>query len=135
MCSGESHRVRPEGSVTGVTDVFRRKTYRNIHLRRGSGKTTRLLSIADYMRAPIICPTESHRRHIHSECKRWGFSVPAVYTAADIADGRLIGTSRSDYLVDDADDVLRCLLDRLSGGKVQVVAVSSTDDREVNEFE
>lgn len=108
---------------------------KNYILPRGKGKTTRILSIADYLNAPVICASESRRSHVISECRQWGYIIPAVYTADDLVKGKLIGTSRKNYVVDDADDVLQALIEKLSGGKANIVATSATISKEDDEFE
>lgn len=131
-----SKTAQRELPIVNMADVRRRERMRrkNFYLPKGMGKTTRLLSISEFCGAPVICASEDRRRHILSECKRWRYRVPAVYTAADLVSGRFIGTSRGDYVVDDADDVLEALLSRLSGGKIDVIASSSRLDEESDDF-
>ena len=118
----------------GTSDNRRRVRCRDLYLPRGKGKTTRLLALADICGAPMICATNSQRNHILSECKKWGFHIPAVYTAYDLIRGNIIGAPGRDYIVDDADMVLRELIAGLSGGKAHVLAASATYNAGGDEF-
>lgn len=104
---------------------------RNLILRRGGGKTTRLLAISEFRNAPIICVNESHRRHILDMSRRYGYYIPNPICANDLLSGKLYGNNTySEYLVDESQDVLDALVAGLTrAGHGCVVGMSTTDER------
>lgn len=106
---------------------------RNIILRRGAGKTTRLLAISEFKNAPIICVNEGHRRHILDMARRHGYCIPTPFIANDLLNGSLYGNNTyMEYLVDESQDVLDALVSGLTrAGKGCVVGMTTTDERRV----
>ena len=78
------------------------------NLPRGSGKTTRMLYASEFNNAPIICSTESRKRHIIKAAKELNLEIPDPLTVHEIkfnAIGRI-----DKYLVDNALEVLYMFL-------------------------
>lgn len=133
--AAQNQRPRRELPVVNMTDAKRADWRKDYYLPTGKGKTARLLAIAEFTRSSIICASDTRRRHIQAECKRWGYKIPAIFTASELVSGRLIGTNRSDYVVDDSGDVLQNLISGLSGGKANVIATAYRMDEECDEFD
>lgn len=104
---------------------------RNLILRRGRGKTTRLLAISEFRDAPIICVNETHRRSILDMARRYGYYIPTPITASELLNGRLYGNNTyREYLVDESQDVLDVLVSGLTrAGQGCVVGMTTTDER------
>ena len=75
------------------------------NLEGGKGKTRTLEVMSLVYGTPIIVATESEKRGIHDE-----FPEVIVFTAKEVANGKLRGTRFEDVLVDDIDRVLFELL-------------------------
>ena len=120
-------------AAKGAQPVQRRRP--NIFLPRRSGKTMRILSLAEYFGACVICADEKRRNHLKEMCLRWNFRVSSIRTVQEIVRGDIIGSRKQDCVVDDADDVLKELLFRLSGGRIDVIAMARTNSEEADEFE
>lgn len=104
---------------------------RNLILRRGGGKTTRLLAISEFRQAPIICVNEAHRRSVLDMARRHGYYIPAPIVAGELLNGKLYGNNTyKEYLVDESQDVLDALVSGLTrAGSGCVVGMTTTDER------
>lgn len=102
---------------------------RNIILRRGAGKTTRLLAISEFKNAPIICTDEAHRKHIVNMAKEHGYRIPAPIIVAELLNGSLYGNNTYyEYLVDESQDVLDAMVSGLTRSAIGCVAAMTTTD-------
>ncbi len=104
---------------------------RNLILRRGGGKTTRLLAISEFRNAPIICINEVHRRQILDLAQHYGYYIPMPIIANELLSGKLYGNhTYREYLVDESQDVLDALVSGLTrAGQGCVVGMTTTDER------
>lgn len=102
---------------------------RNLILRRGAGKTTRLLAMSEFHNAPIICVNNAHKQHILDQSRRYGYSIPYPVTTQELISGKLYGCNTyHDFLVDESQDVLCGLVSALTrSGKV--LGMTTTDSR------
>lgn len=75
------------------------------NLERGKGKTRTLEVMSLVYGTPIIVATESEKRGIHDE-----FPEVIVFTAEEVTNGRMLGMSFEEVLVDNIDRVLFELL-------------------------
>ena len=102
---------------------------KNLILKSGQGKTTRLLAISEFKNAPIICATNDHKTEILSAARRMGYQIPEPLTATELMAGKAKsrGESFGDYLLDDSQDVLRLIVSGLAGGRL--LCMTTNDDR------
>lgn len=102
---------------------------RNIILKPGAGKTTRLLAISEYEQAPIICVDESHRRSILDIARRRDYKIPNPITVREILAGRLFGVNTyKGFLVDESQDVLSSLISGLThAGEGCIIGMTTSD--------
>lgn len=88
------------------------------NLRRGGGKTIRLLCISEYTNAPILCVDQAHKNFIKREAQGLDIKIPEPITISEM-DSATRGTHIApDYIVDEALTYLQALIERLSGGQV-----------------
>ncbi len=91
---------------------------------RRSGKTTRLIRLAESNRAVIICPSEGHCNKVRDEADRLGLKIPVPRTFNE-----LIGPSSMDrppplpVIIDNADVLLRDLC-----GNKELIGVAICED-------
>ena len=102
---------------------------KNLIMRRGSGKTTRLLALSEFYSAPIICATVDQRQNILNLALRCGYSIPTPVTVQDL----LAGKFKSDrafhsFLIDESQDVLCGLVSSLTNAG-QILGMTTTDTR------
>lgn len=104
---------------------------RNLILRRGGGKTTRLLAISEFRNAPIICANDRHRKIILDMARRYGYYIPMPISASELLNGRLYGNNTyREYLVDESQDVLDVLVSGLTrSGQGCLIGMTTTDER------
>lgn len=104
---------------------------KNLILRRGSGKTTRLVAASEFNDAPIICATEANKRHILDMARRHNYRIPTPVTAQEILSGRLYGNNTyKDFLVDESQDVLCALIAGLTRtGSGCILGMTTNDPR------
>ncbi len=104
---------------------------RNLILRRGGGKTTRLLAISEFRNTPIICVDENHRRHILELARHYGYYIPMPIIANELLSGKFYGNhTYREYLVDESQDVLDALVSGLTrASQGCVVGMTTTDER------
>lgn len=102
---------------------------RNLILRRGCGKTTRLLAISEFRGAPIICTNNAHKQHILDMARRGGYSIPYPITTQELVNGKFYAHAMyQDYLVDESQDVLCSLVSALTRSG-EVIGMTTTDER------
>ena len=100
---------------------------RIFNLKRGTGKTIRMLYASEYHNAPILCATGKNKQHIMDMAKWKGVNIPEPITIADVACGHT--TDKSDVLVDEMDDVFYQLLSHLG---LNMIGGTITIDKEVS---
>lgn len=110
-----------------VTEVY----MRHFVMRRGSGKTMRLIAASEFNNAPIICANEGHRRSILDLSRRYGYKIPMPIIANEILSGKFYGSNtyrNRDFLVDESQDVLRALIGGLMhAGNDCIIGMTTTD--------
>lgn len=99
-----------------------------INLRRGQGKTTRLLYASEFNDMPILCSTLTEKRHLQEQAKRCGLEIPEPITVSDVTSNTLRDNEEilKDILVDEAPMVLQNLLSSL-GMRSRVRAITLTE--------
>ena len=102
---------------------------RNFIMRRGAGKTTRLIAASEFNNAPIICVNEAHRRSILDMARRYDYRIPNPITASEVLNGKLYGVNTyRDFLVDESQEVLCALIGGLTrAGHNCVIGMTTTD--------
>lgn len=103
---------------------------KDIILKRGQGKTLRLVAISEFNQIPIICTDDEHRKNIVQLASRKNYEIPYPITAREIVSGRFQHESHKQYLVDDSQDVLCALISAISRGTCRVVGMTTTDNRD-----
>ena len=87
------------------------------NLKRGHGKTPRLIYISEFTGTPILCIDENHKRLIQDIADQNDAKIPTPITINDLT--RVAGSNiQSDYLLDEATHYLKAVIMRLSGGKL-----------------
>lgn len=106
------------------------------NLPRGSGKTTRLLYISDYNKIPILCTDDNHKMLIKQIADKQGLVIPEPICVAELGKGKTI--QNNEVLVDEALEVLRCIISQIQKDNIKIGAITFTEvdniDRKVNEF-
>lgn len=104
---------------------------RNLILPRGKGKTTRLLALSEWRDAPIICVSDSQRRYILDMAKQMEYNIPNPITAGELVSGKLNGNhTYKEFLVDEAQDVVDCIISCLTFSRHGcVIGMTTTDER------
>lgn len=104
---------------------------RNLILKRGGGKTTRLLALSEFRDVPIICTNESHRKHILDLAYRYGYCIPSPIITSELLSCRFYGSNTyKEFLVDESQDVLDSLVSGLTRSPQGcVVGMTTTDER------
>ena len=92
---------------------------------RQSGKTTRLLHTSDITKIPILCATIHRRNYLMQMAREKGLEIPTPLVVSNILDNKakdyLLGNK---IMVDDAEDVLSVLLNRLCNADVLALTMS-----------
>lgn len=106
---------------------------RNFVMRRGSGKTTRMIAASEFNRAPIICLDEGRKRSILDMARRYDYRIPSPITVSELLSGKLYGgTVYKDFLVDESQDVLSAIVSNLTrAGSNCVIGMTTTDPRSI----
>ena len=94
-------------------------------LKRGGGKSTRMLYASEYHNAPIICVTDVQKDSLKSKAKELGLDIPEPICIGDIGDART-SLNTTDVLVDEMPLVLQRLLSRY--GSYHIVGGTLTSD-------
>ena len=95
------------------------------NLKRGGGKSTRMLYASEYMEAPIICATDVQKDSLKAKAKELGLNIPEPICIGDIGDAR-ISLNTSNVLVDEMPLVLQRLLSRY--GSYNIIGGTLTAD-------
>lgn len=102
---------------------------KNLILRRGGGKTTRLLAMSEFHNAPIICVDGAHKQQVLDMARRHGYIIPAPATVQELVNGKFYADSvYRDFLVDESQDVLCALVSALTRTG-RVIGMTTTDER------
>lgn len=81
------------------------------NLKRGGGKSVRMLYASEYQNVPIVCMNSSHKEYLKRKAKELGLNIPEPITVEDIGDART-ALNTTDVLVDEIPFVLQTLLNR-----------------------
>ena len=101
-----------------------------INLRRGQGKTVRLLYASEWNNIPVLCATYAQKDYLLSQAERIGLLIPEPIVASEIATNKIIASKAADkdLLVDEAPLVLQNLLRSLGmRGEVKAVTLSEKE--------
>lgn len=80
------------------------------NLKRGQGKTTRMLYASEFNNAPIVCYTDLQKQYLMKQAKSIQLNIPEPISISDIICNRTNGKRFNKILVDEIDDVLREIL-------------------------
>lgn len=105
---------------------------RHFIMRRGTGKTTKLIAASEFNHAPIICVSDADRRHIIELSRKYDYRIPMPVTAQELVSGRLLGNhTYTSYLVDESQDVLAAMVSALTkGGAHCLIGMTTSDPRD-----
>lgn len=95
------------------------------NLKRGGGKSTRMLYASEYHNAPIICATDFEKDNLKTRAKELGLNIPEPITVSEIGDAR-IALYAPYVLVDELPLVLQGLLNRY--GSYDIIGATLTSD-------
>ena len=100
-----------------------------INLRRGCGKTIRLLYASEYNQSPILCATNISKQYLVDMAEQLHLNIPEPIAASELTGDGVRKTSLldQDILVDEAPMVLQSLLSSL-GMRGEVKAITLTAD-------
>ncbi len=100
------------------------------NLRRGGGKTIRLLCISEYTNAPILCVDQAHKNFIKREAQGLDIKIPEPITISEM-DSATRGTHIApDYIVDEALTYLQVIIARLTNGRLSNPLAISFSEKE-----
>lgn len=100
------------------------------NLRRGGGKTIRLLCISEYTNAPILCVDQAHKNLIKREAQGLDIKIPEPITIGEMENATRGTHIAPDYIVDEALTYLQALIERLSGGRLSNPLAVSFSEKE-----
>lgn len=80
-------------------------------LKRGGGKSTRMLYASEYTNAPIICATNLAKDNLRARAKELGLNIPEPITVGEIGNSKT-ALYAPNVLVDELPLVLQGLLNR-----------------------
>lgn len=95
------------------------------NLKRGGGKSTRMLYASEYHNAPIICMCEGSRKYLKSLAESLGLNIPEPITVAELADAKT-SLNTTDVLVDEMQWVLQKVLNKY--GNYRIIGGTLTSD-------
>jgi len=98
-----------------------------INLKRGQGKTTRLLYASEFDEIPILCETRETKKFLLDTAFQLGLTIPEPITVNDLISNKST-MHYSDILIDEAPHVLQCLLRNL-GVVDDIRAITLTSDK------
>lgn len=102
---------------------------RLFNLKRGKGKTIRMLYASEFNHIPILCPDNIAKQHLISKAKELEIDIPAPISVNDLSDAR-IAIDVSDMYVDEMPFVLQSLLKRISPNYRMVGGTITTYEEE-----
>lgn len=88
------------------------------NLKRGGGKTTRLLCISEYTGAPILCIDQAQKNFIKGQAQGLNIKIPEPITIGELDSSTRGSHIAPDYIVDEALTYLQALIARLTGGRL-----------------
>lgn len=88
------------------------------NLRRGEGKTTRLLYISEYTGAPILCIDQPHKNFLRGQAQGLNIKIPEPITIGELGSSTRGTHIAPDYIVDEALTYLQELIARMTGGRL-----------------
>ena len=98
------------------------------NLPRCSGKTTRILYISEYTKAPILCMDEITKYELLRRAGALGIEIPSPITLSDLKEG--IEFEGNEILVDEALMLLERLINGIATDKtLSVKAITMTDEK------
>ncbi len=86
---------------------------RLFNLKRGKGKTTRMLYASELNHIPILCHDNLAKQRLINMAKELEIDIPAPISVAELSDART-ALNTSDMYVDEIPYVLQSLLKRIS---------------------
>lgn len=96
-----------------------------INLRRGQGKTTRLLYASEFNNIPILCATRNHKEYLIEMAKQFRLNIPEPICVGEIKTRPTIVDK--DILIDEVPIVIEALLSSM-GIRVNIKAITLTSD-------
>ena len=100
---------------------------RIFNLSRGKGKTIRMLYASEYHNAPILCATESDKKHIMDMAQWHDINIPEPIVAYNITNHKLRGKKVNAVIVDEMGAVLQSLLAQYG---LDILGATITTDKE-----
>lgn len=76
---------------------------------RKSGKTTKLIKLAEKEWYYIVCASLLRAAQVADLATQLGADMPYPITMDDYIRGRFVGNNIKGFLIDDVDDFMRCL--------------------------
>lgn len=83
-----------------------------INLKRGQGKTTRLLFASEMQNIPILVVNQMAKQLLMEKAEKYNIKIPEPLTVSDIQNGKCVGTHIDKILVDEIDMVLQAFLNK-----------------------
>lgn len=99
------------------------------NLRRGGGKTTRLLYISEYTGAPILCIDQAHKNSLKGQAQALNIKVPEPIAMSELDNTRGSNIAPN-YLVDEALTYLQVVIERLTSGRLSNPLAISFSEKE-----
>lgn len=97
------------------------------NLKRGGGKTTRLIYASELHNAPIICMNQLDRNYIIRQAREYGVNIPEPITVQEFVNTKR-GTGVDKVLVDESMYVMENMLSCVMGRKIEILAATLTTD-------
>lgn len=104
------------------------------NLKRGKGKTTRMIYASELHNAPILCTTESHKHNIICQARNFDVEIPEPITVQEFVNTKR-GTGIDKILVDELLLIIQNLLSCAIGRKIDVIAATLSTDESFNKNE
>jgi hypothetical protein len=98
-------------------------------LKRGQGKTTRLVILSEYTKRPILCASQEHHKVIKDIAHQLNAKIPEPITISELS--RLNGTDRTvgTYFIDETPQFLTALIASITGGVLTApLAITLSED-------
>lgn len=89
-------------------------------LDRGAGKTTILLARSAATKAPIVCKSEQSAEYLKERAALLGLNIPEPITLDNLQKGAQV----TEVLVDDADVIVKSLIEQATGASVIAMTFS-----------
>lgn len=105
-------------------DGGRRRTVKFVVGERGSGKSTKMITVSSITGYPIVVDTEIHKRNLLDMAAKEGVKIPTPIVTQGLS---ISGLNLDTVLIDDGERIIEDALKRLLGVK-SVMAVSVLKD-------